>query len=101
MDVLKRISELQGQRNWSEYMLAEQSGITQSTISSWYRDHRTPSLRNIKKICDTFDITLSQFFMEEDELNYPLNQTQYLLVKATEKLTKEQIIQLTDLIKSL
>ena len=37
MDILKRIVDLRKERNWTEYQLAEQSGLTQSTISSWYR----------------------------------------------------------------
>ena len=36
MNVLDRIVELRTAKGWSEYQLAEESGMTQSTISSWY-----------------------------------------------------------------
>lgn len=36
MNVLNKITYLRTQRGWSEYQLAEHSGLTQSTISSWY-----------------------------------------------------------------
>ena len=34
---LTYINELREERHWTEYQLAERSGLTQSTISSWYR----------------------------------------------------------------
>ena len=36
-DILTAITELREQRNWTEYQLAERSGLPQSTISSWFR----------------------------------------------------------------
>ena len=44
MDILKRIVDLRKERNWTEYQLAEQSGLTQSTISSWYRKNMLPTI---------------------------------------------------------
>lgn len=62
MDVLARIIELRDARGWSEYQLAEKSGMAQSTISSWYRKRMLPTIPSLEKICDAFDITLAQFF---------------------------------------
>lgn len=62
MDVLDRIVTLREERHWTEYQLAEKSGLTQSTISSWYRKHMLPTIPSLIKICDAFEITLSQFF---------------------------------------
>ena len=60
-DILGRIEKERAARNWSEYALAENSGLTQSTISTWRR-------RNLQPICAGFGITLSQFFQEEDSV---------------------------------
>lgn len=68
MDVLKRVLELRKRRGWTEYRLAEESGLPQSTISSWYRKRMTPSVASLEKICGGFGITLSQFFSEEGEV---------------------------------
>lgn len=65
MDILKRIVDLRTERNWTEYQLAERSGLTQSTISSWYRKNMLPTIPSLSKICDAFGITLSQFFLED------------------------------------
>ena len=67
MNVLDKISELRRQRGWSEYQLSLKSGLTQSTISSWYRKNTLPTIPSLEKICDAFGISLSQFFMEEEE----------------------------------
>ena len=50
MDILKRIVDLRKERNWTEYQLAEQSGLTQSTISSWYRKNMLPTIPSLTKL---------------------------------------------------
>ena len=94
MDVLDRILELRKERNWSEYRLAEESGITQSTISSWYRKNMIPTIPSLSRICDAFDITLSQFFLEDKEHTVFVNDIQIELLKSAEKLNEEQMRQL-------
>ena len=37
MDILQRITQLKRQRNWNDYRLSVESGIPQTTISSWYK----------------------------------------------------------------
>ena len=61
-DILKKIKSERLNRNWSEYTLAKNSGIAQSTISSWYRKNMQPSVASIEKICMGFGISLSDFF---------------------------------------
>lgn len=36
-DILAEITRYRESRGWTEYQLAERSGLPQSTISSWYR----------------------------------------------------------------
>ena len=84
--VLKRIDELRLERNWTEYRLAEKSGLTQSTISSWYRRNHNPSIESLERICDGFDITLSYFFKEEDSITDETTE----IVNEIMRLSKEQ-----------
>lgn len=63
-DILKRILEERTRRGWSEYTLAQNSGLTQSTVSTWYRKDLQPSVASIEKICKGLGITLAQFFAE-------------------------------------
>ena len=67
IDILKEFTRLRLERNWSEYELAKNSGLTQSTISTWYRKNQIPTIQTLDKICKGFGITLSQFFAEGDD----------------------------------
>ncbi len=66
--ILEKITRLRMERDWSEYDLAKKSGITQSTISTWYRRNQNPTIHSLEKICIGFGITLSQFFAEGNDL---------------------------------
>ena len=73
-EVNQRILELCAQRGWSKYKLAQESKIGNSAISAMFKHNHTPTIYNLKKICDAFQITLSQFF--ESELFYETNNVQ-------------------------
>ena len=66
-DILGIIKKQREARGWSEYQLAERSGLPQSTISSWYKKDMMPSFASLEKICEAFGVTLSQFFSEGEE----------------------------------
>lgn len=70
-DIISGIALYREKRSWTEYPLVERSNLPQSTVSSWYRNNMTPSQLSLSKICDTFDITLSQLFSEGDEPGSP------------------------------
>ena len=89
MDVLKRIVELRNKRSWTEYELAKNSGLPQSTISSWYRNNMLPSLTSLEKICNGFSITLSAFFCEAEDV-IDLTPSQKKLLDQYNSLTKSQ-----------
>ena len=61
-----RIRELMAERQWSEYRLALESGLSQSTISNIFSRNTTPSISTLESICKGFGITLAQFFAEGD-----------------------------------
>jgi len=63
-DVLQEITKLRLERGWTEYELAKNSGLTQSTISTWYRKGQTPTIQTLDKVCTGLGISLSQFFAE-------------------------------------
>ena len=77
-DILGHIEQERLARGWSEYALAENSGLTQSTISTWRRRNLQPNVASIEKICAGFGITLSQFFQEEEPV-YLTNEQKEIL----------------------
>ncbi|MCD8149347.1 MAG: helix-turn-helix transcriptional regulator [Clostridiales bacterium] len=100
IDILARISEYRIKRNWTEYQLAEESGLTQSTISTWYRKDMLPSLSSLEKICNAFGITMSQFFATDVNI-VSLTDIQQDLLSEISYLSKEQQVTLLEFLKTL
>lgn len=101
-DVLKKIEAERIKRNWTEYTLSKNSGIPQSTISTWYRKQLQPSVASIEKICAAFGISISQFFeIEEERKLEGMTKDQYELYRSWAKLNQSQKKALLNLIKSM
>ena len=88
-DILATITTYREERGWTEYQLAEKSGLPQSTISSWYRKNMIPTIPSLEKICSAFGITLSQLFSEEND-TVSLTGSQKKLLERWSRLTEEQ-----------
>lgn len=97
-DILSVIVSYREARGWSEYQLAEYSGIPQSTISSWYNKGVTPTIPTLEKVCAALGITLSQLFAEGDS-PVSLTESQRILLDRWARLTRDQqdaVFQLID-----
>ena len=57
-----RIRELRNSKNWSQEELAEHSGFHRTYIGMIERGERNPSLINISKLAQTFQINLKELF---------------------------------------
>lgn len=88
-DILATITEYREERGWSEYQLAEHSGLPQSTISSWYRKNMVPTIPSLEKICAAFGITLSQLFAEGNS-PVALTDSQRKLLERWARLSEDQ-----------
>ena len=88
-DILASITEYRVERGWTEYRLAERSGLPQSTISSWYRKNMVQTIPSLEKICAAFGITLSQLFAEGDA-PVSLTESQRKLLERWSKLSADQ-----------
>ena len=99
-DILSTISAYREARGWTEYQLAERSGLPQSTISSWYRKNMLPTIPSLEKICDAFGITLAQFFSNNSD-SFTLTPLQRDLLIESTRLTEEQQHALVDFFKTL
>lgn len=100
IDVLERVTYYRTQKGWSEYQLAEKSGLTQSTISSWYRKNMVPSILSLEKICNAVGVTLSQFFATEED-DFSLTALEKELLAESNRLTAEQQSALIQFFKTL
>lgn len=88
MNIQSRLRNLMDERKWSEYRLAKEAGVAQTTITNLFKRNNLPSLPTLEAICKAFDITLAQFFMEDDPIE--LTQSQKDLLMKWNSLTSEQ-----------
>lgn len=100
MDVIKRIDELMKERQWSDYKLAIESGLSSSTIANIHRRNTVPSISTLESICSAFGITLAQFFAD-NTLTVQLNNEQIELFNQWICLTENQKRLIYDLIKEM
>lgn len=61
-NILDTITAYREERNWSLYHAEMKS----TTISTWYNENAIPSIPSLVKICDAFQITLSEFFAKAE-----------------------------------
>ena len=101
MNILDKITQLRIERNWTEYQLSEKSGLTQSTISSWYRKNMLPTIPSLERICNAFGITLSQFFLDETADTIQITDDQRRLLEYAARLDPEQYSALLDFLSTL
>ena len=67
----QRIRQLMDERGWTIYRLAQESKLSQTTISNIFKRNNQPSLPTVNAICDACGITLAQFFTENDITSSP------------------------------
>ena len=66
MDITKRLIELQQRYGWTDYKIAKEAGLSPNTVSNIYRRGNTPSMVTLEAICKAFNITMAQFFAEDE-----------------------------------
>ncbi len=97
MDIIAKIEKLKSERGWTDYELAQQSMLTQSTIASIKARKSPPKIDTLQSICNAFGITLSQFFLENEKIEV-LSETEKILLDNFRKLTPQKQKALIDLL---
>lgn len=59
MDIGINIKTLRQQMGLSQSELAENINVKRTTVGSWERGRTEPSLKDIKSLCDFFDVDIS------------------------------------------
>lgn len=89
MDILEKIRKLQGERDWTDYKLAQKAEIPYGTLASMFQRKNEPKLDTLQCICNAFGLTLSQFFLE-DEKTEILSKSETEMLEVFRKLSKNQ-----------
>lgn len=86
MDVGARIKSLRESRGWTTNRLANQCGLSQSFLRSVELGEKGISVENLALICDTLQLSLSEFFADTDSTAAPSD----LLTEELQRLTPRQ-----------
>jgi len=99
MDINERLKNLLSERGWTEYRLAKNSSLSESTIINIFRRNTVPSIATLEAICNGFGITLSQFFADGDMIDLTPDTKE--LFQNWRSLTQEQKAAVLQLIKTM
>lgn len=99
MDIQKRIKELMEEREWTDYRLGKESGLSHSTITNMFKRNNAPTIPTLEAVCGALGITLAQFFTENDESLLTNEQQELFSIWST--LTDEQKYLLLNLMKTI
>lgn len=79
------------------YELAQEMGITQSTLTSIMRRGNPPKIDTLERICEAFGISLAQFFIEDEEVEI-LNKKEKELIALFRKMPENKQTALIELL---
>ncbi|TCL57617.1 Cro/C1-type helix-turn-helix DNA-binding protein [Kineothrix alysoides] len=100
MDIQGRIKQLMQERKWTDYKLAKQANLSESTITNIFKRNNSPSFNTLEAICKACGITLAQFFTEGDS-PITLTEDQRTLLAKWSVLTEKQKNILIDLMNNI
>ena len=66
MDINARLRKILKQKGWTRYRLSKESGLSESTITNIFNRGNTPTIGTLEIICNSMNITLSQFFADNE-----------------------------------
>lgn len=92
--IRQRITDLRIKKGISERKMSLDLGHSSSYIRSISSGRALPSMAEFLYICEYFDISPMEFFIEQD-----LNQSQKEIIQAVLKLPEEDLTYLIELIK--
>lgn len=88
MNILEHIKELCEDRGWTIYKLADEAGVTQSTLTNMFYRKTLPTIGTLMSICNAFDISLAQFF-DETSSPHVISAEEETVLKQYRKLSKK------------
>lgn len=99
MDVGHKIKCLRKEHNMTTKELADKCNISQPVISKLENGNRIPDVPTLQKICNVFDITLSDFFA--NNASETIDNSLKELLDSAKSLTPEQLKALSAFLKTI
>lgn len=68
MDINTRLEQILKKYGWTKYRLSKESKLPESTLSNIFHRGTIPTIATLQTICETMNITLSDFFSDDDKV---------------------------------
>lgn len=98
-NIIVQLRKMMDERGWSEYRLAKEASLPQSTVANIFHRNTLPSIPTLKTICDAFGLSLGEFFTELEQCMSTDTQTAFL--RKWRKLSKTQQAAVDGIMKEL
>lgn len=95
MNVGERIKELREKRGLTVNKLANLAGISQSYLRDVELGNKNPTVETLSYFCDALEISLKEFFSENDSAVNPF------LMSAINQLSNQQQLKLAEFLQTL
>ena len=95
MNVGERIKELREKRGLTVNKLANLAGISQSYLRDVELGNKNPTVETLSYFCDALEISLKEFFSENDSVVNPF------LMSAINQLSNQQQLKLAEFLQTL
>ena len=89
MEILDKIRKMQGERDWTDYRLAQEADIPYGTLAAIFQRGTPPKVDTLQCICNAFGLTLAQFFLEDESVEV-LSETEREMLATFRKLSPKQ-----------
>ena len=86
MDIVRRINDFLGLKDWSARRLALESGIPKTVIYRILAHEISPTFEHIEKICSAFNVTVEEFFC----VSFTAKADETILLDIYRKLNKDE-----------
>lgn len=101
LDTIARIKELSEAHGWSQYRLAKEANLPQTTVANIFHRGTTPSIATLEILCHAFHISLRDFFIEETADEPLLTAQSRTLLAYWNALNAKQQQAVMDLVRSM
>ena len=85
MDIVRRINDFLGLKDWSARRLALESEIPKTVIYRILAHEISPTFEHIEKICSAFNVTVEEFFCT----SFTKTADEVVLINSYRKMNKE------------
>ena len=99
MEVTERLDKLLKERNLSIPQLTKKAGLSPKAIYNWYRGS-SPRIKALQQICTALNITLEDFFKEENRIEICKQEKELILsYRKLSENAKRDLVQCAEILR--